>query len=66
MFFSPSYHLLSCRRLQKQCLDKMIGQREFLTYLLEREPLQIGTHLEIISQRARLTTIQRFFYFDNN
>lgn len=43
MFLSPLYYLLSCRRLQKQWLDKMVGQSEFLTYLLEREPLQIST-----------------------
>lgn len=39
MFFSPSYHLLSCHRLQKQCLDKIVGQSEFPTYLLKRGPL---------------------------
>lgn len=43
MFLSPLFYLLSCHRLQKQWLDKMIGQSEFLTYLLEREPLQIST-----------------------
>ena len=44
----------------------MVGQSEFLTYLLEREPLQISTTVRnYFSARSLrgLTTIQRLLIF---